>query len=334
MPSGKLGRMIAVILIGAAALCANAHTASKAARWLREPAALRWGLLSARYADQGRVVPTTLFLLVYSPLVGRLELSLIPASTPLPDLGESKKTKTLADAYGDAYMADGDVERATRAAGIAAWEIVKANAGVQDVPKKPLLWLNFDFPEAVRPGYLREIKAEILKTAGAPLFWLTFAANAFKLVRSEWTDAGIYDSVLLAQELRRLPADAIGLSQFPAVELIERHIAFVARRTLGGPDAPGPATLEVLNATEISGVALKATKILRLREFDVVHFGNTGVLQDEMRIVDNAGRSESAREILAALGCPAEDVVTEIEEHPRAEITVILGRNFKTCSKF
>lgn len=141
------------------------------------------------------------------------------------------------------------------------------------------------------------------------------------------------DLYLGARELRRLRSENIHLSRLPDPSLIEKFLELITKQPPGGKNKDGPATVEVLNATEVPGVALRATKILRLAGFDVVHFGNTRTMESNLRVIDRVGRYRDARSVLETLGCRGSDVMTAMEPKPRADITVILGRDFTLCQK-
>lgn len=307
--------------------------ASTTARLIR-PSSPIAGLLTVRFHGQGRVIAPAIYLAVFSPIRHTLDLVHIPPSTPITPIENSRRSQTLADVYGDAYLPEGNIEQATRAVGDAAWNLLSQTLSDIAPGESSAFWFNFNIPKGdARPAFPEELKARILDTAAAPLYWL----HAFTLLqqahRSEWTELSLFDLLVAARELRSISPQHIQLHQLPEPALWARFGDYLAALTKGEALNPGRTTLEVLNATEISGVALQATKILRLRGFDVVHFGNTRTLEERLRILDRTGNGRNVRSILHALECSDGEVLTEMTTEPRASITLILGRKSERCKK-
>lgn len=100
---------------------------------------------------------------------------------------------------------------------------------------------------------------------------------------------------------------------------------------VGRPDGAAPPAemgqrvrVEVLNAGGRSGMAQRATDLLRARGFDVVYFGNAERFDRERStVLDRMGREEAARAVARALGIAA--VRSEPDEELYVDVTVRLG---------
>ncbi len=98
----------------------------------------------------------------------------------------------------------------------------------------------------------------------------------------------------------------------------------------GAPDARGrvPAgtriRVEVLNASEVSGLARDATQVLRDAGFDVVTFGNARVSDADTSVVfDRVNRPEIARAVADVLGI--HNVRSEPDSNLYVDVSVLLG---------
>ena len=93
--------------------------------------------------------------------------------------------------------------------------------------------------------------------------------------------------------------------------------------------------VEVLNATDVSGLARGATRRLRRAGFDVVYFGNAppslGTL-DTTRIVVRRGVARAGDEVRRALGSGT--IVVEIDSTRLLDVSVLLGRDFASSLDF
>lgn len=329
----RIGRVLFACLLAALALFAALDAASPVAKLLREGRPIV-GLLSVRSAGQGRVVPPALYLFVYGPVVRTADLVLIPASTRLPKETRRWNRRTLADIYGNAYVPEGSIPRAASAMGEAALEFLTETT---PWPKSaehptPVFRIQTQLSGGLRPGFPREMRTWIAEAARSPFFWFRLSLAAPALLQGEVSGLGLYDMLLLARELRRLEPERFHLSRLADPRLAGPLLGRVFARAAGLPPPSGTATVEVLNAAGTAGVALKATKLLRLRGFDVVHFGNARSKERRVRVIDRGGQTTAARSILQALGCPRIDVLTSLELRPRAGVTVILGRDYTRCA--
>lgn len=327
-------RALAIVVLAAIAAAVRLDTGSHVSRALRagEPIS---GLLSIRFEGQGRVMPPALYLAVYAPRARELDLVHIPPGTPLCADGR-EDCRTAADVYGEVYPPSGDIEEASRRAGDAALRLLQTSTAWPsgpDGPAAPHFRLNLRVAESARPAFPREMKKLLLARSRDPLLWPRLAASASRALAENSSEMTLYDAFLLARELARLSPDRVHLSRLLEPRRLGLLLGRVFGRTAGLPEPSGPATVEVLNAAGAPGVALRATKVLRSKGFDVVHFGNARTLEQGVRVVDRAGRAASARELVRILGCPDTDVVSAIEEEPRAAVTVYLGHAYTRCDR-
>ena len=85
--------------------------------------------------------------------------------------------------------------------------------------------------------------------------------------------------------------------------------------------------VEVLNATEVRGLARRATQHLRDRGFDVLYMGTATAQLDSTLVLDRSGNPERARRVAEALGG------ARVESRPDSsrylDVTVMLGRSWR-----
>ncbi|MBI5208382.1 MAG: LytR C-terminal domain-containing protein [Elusimicrobia bacterium] len=134
-----------------------------------------------------------------------------------------------------------------------------------------------------------------------------------------------FDRLAYALELHRLPRRSMLAAWLPEGRGRE---AFLLERL--GPPRRGarppdrPVSVEVLNATEFKGVAMRVGKVLRLRGADVLSFRNTDSDHPGTLVYDRTGRIENALQVLDMLGCPQAEAVTAVEERPLVEVSVVI----------
>lgn len=322
-------RLLALAAAAVTALAAWGDLGSRLAEPLRQGRPII-GLLCARFAGQGGVLPPTLYLVVYGPAARSAELVEIPPGTALPGGGPDSGGRSLAGVYGDALSA-GEETGAARAMADAAVALLRRHpAWPSDLGLD--FRLDWELPEGFRPAYPGDLLRQIAAGRSDPYFWLRFPRVAARLLARERTGLGVYDAYLAAREYTRCEPRKFQLSRLPAPELVGTFLGRVFARPAGLPEPTGDLTVEILNATERGQLALKATKILRFGGFDVVHFGNARTLEPVTRVVDRVGMPGSARAALRALGCPETSVLTAMEKDPGASLTVVLGRDFARCT--
>jgi hypothetical protein len=86
--------------------------------------------------------------------------------------------------------------------------------------------------------------------------------------------------------------------------------------------------VEVLNASEVSGLARDATEVLRDAGFDVVTFGNARVSDADTSVVfDRVSRPEIARAVADVLGI--HNVRSEPDSNLYVDVSVLLGSEWR-----
>lgn len=97
--------------------------------------------------------------------------------------------------------------------------------------------------------------------------------------------------------------------------------------TLARPPAGVRVKVQVLNASNVRGLARRATLYLRDRGWDVVEVGTTKPFRDETLVLDRSGRAEWARRAAHAMGGAA------VERRPDSsrylDLTVLVGRTWR-----
>ena len=155
-------------------------------------------------------------------------------------------------------------------------------------------------------------------------FWLA-------AVRWCWTrrgSLGLFDAALLAWEAARADPRRAQIAEFPPAALREPFLEALAGR------APAPAQdrAEVRNASGEPGLALSATRLLRMHGVDVVEFGNAPGPEAETMVVDRAWRPDEARQYATILGCPRAWVMTRFSGND-APAQVHLGSDWRDCRR-
>jgi hypothetical protein len=130
--------------------------------------------------------------------------------------------------------------------------------------------------------------------------------------------------------VRRLRAVAL-LSVIVAVMVAAVVFRADTPRARPAPDAASNdrerVRVEVLNATEVRGLARRATQLLRDHGFDVLAVGTAGGQMDSTLVLDRSGHPEWARRVADALGG------ARVESRPDSsrylDVTVLLGRSWR-----
>ena len=89
--------------------------------------------------------------------------------------------------------------------------------------------------------------------------------------------------------------------------------------------------VEVLNATDVRGLARRATFFLRDRGFDVLYTGTAPGSLDSTVVLDRSGHPERARRVAEALG--GARVETRPDSSRYLDVTVMLGRSWRAPSE-
>ena len=98
--------------------------------------------------------------------------------------------------------------------------------------------------------------------------------------------------------------------------------------------------LEILNGCGESGVAKKLSSLLKKEKYDIVNSGNymeKGKVNwdvSETRIIDQIGKQDNARELADIMGVLYSNVETYENPSPIADLTIIIGKDYKTLSIF
>jgi hypothetical protein len=138
------------------------------------------------------------------------------------------------------------------------------------------------------------------------------------------------------RSLRRLAIGGIGVLLLAGVLIVRaamRPNAPVQRAA--APDASVKDTqrvkVEVLNATDVRGLARRATLHLRDRGFDVLYMGSAAERLDSTLVLDRSGHPDRARRVADAMGG------ARVESRPDSsrylDVTVLLGRAWRAPSE-
>ena len=266
----------------------------------------------------GSAVPV-IHLGVYDPLRRSLALIRIPEQTHL------QGKQTLARLYTDALRAVNDETSATRAiedlaqVKLAAlslepmsWEIV-GRLALRLEPDET------DDEPAVAAAIALKSRGRSLRTL------LSLGLEAVGgLLKGDKTAA---DSLLLTLELRRTPLEQLEPALLPDDAAAP---AFLARAFASHPPAAEvqegrPIVVEVLNGTNVQGLAAQAAKILRSKGVDVMEIQQASRPRVRTVIYDRTGDFERAGRVRAALGCPTAIAATRIDPLRGVDASVELG---------
>jgi hypothetical protein len=89
--------------------------------------------------------------------------------------------------------------------------------------------------------------------------------------------------------------------------------------------------VEVLNATDVRGLARRATLHLRDRGFDVLYMGTADAQLDSTLVLDRSGNRQRAQRVADALG--GARVETRPDSSRYLDVTVMLGRSWRAPSE-
>lgn len=256
--------------------------------------------------EPGKSVPT-IALGVYRPHQRSLTLVRVPETAKIQG-----KT-SLARAYSDAFKATGDASAAVRA--------------VEDLAQARLTELSTEPPPWEGAGRLR--LDEPSADAEDEVEPASAAARALKArgrsPRALWRllRARDVDGLLLALELRHAPFETLQGAVLPDDAQAPAYLARVF-----APPPPSEArapVVEVLNGTDLPGLAASAGKVLRLRGVDVTAHGQAPRPRDRTAVYDRTGDFEKASRVRAALGCPSAVAATRIDPLRGVDASVELG---------
>ncbi len=295
-------RLFAALLLAGVAAVAWRQARSPLAQDLRESRPWAgWLVLTQAESDAPR-----LYLAVGQPARSALTLFFIPEQTKLSGRHTPRST------YEAAYKKNPDAHAGAQAMAdaVALW-LQTLNAGFH-WSSLPLLYERAPLKLGDRPLPLQG-KSRLL---GPKLLPRPHGLSRF-------------DALLLALELRRLPAEAVHAAflgpEAAAAALLETALS-PQRRRASGPDERALA-VEVLNATQKIGIATQAKKILRWEGADVVATGNAEAPRERTLIYDRLGRIENAEAVRRMLDCPSAETLTAVDSGRAVDVTVVLAED-------
>ncbi len=92
--------------------------------------------------------------------------------------------------------------------------------------------------------------------------------------------------------------------------------------------------IEILNATDIGGLAAIAKKYLDERGYDVVETGNYKEKKDITFVIDRIGNSEAVKKVNFALGIPDSMIVIGIDSSISLIATVVIGKDYQKYNPY
>ncbi len=187
-------------------------------------------------------------------------------------------------------------------------------------PPAPRLSIPAPAPAPAGPGErLLDFKSRLLDRRRGLRPWRDLAGRF--IARRPLDPAAALDHILWELELSKIGPRGIRAVELPAGPA---QTSFLARRLAAEAADGRPVTVEVLNATGVKGIALKATKVLRLAGADVIAIGNAGASHPTTVVYDRAGRPDRAMAVLESLGCASAELLTRREPKGLAEAAVVL----------
>lgn len=95
------------------------------------------------------------------------------------------------------------------------------------------------------------------------------------------------------------------------------------------------AQIDVQNATNESGIAMKMTEYLRSKGFDVVEMGNNKIKDlENTTIIDRKGDRKAAERLAKTLGIPDKKIIQQINTSLYLDATVVIGKDYKDIKPF
>lgn len=93
--------------------------------------------------------------------------------------------------------------------------------------------------------------------------------------------------------------------------------------------------IEVMNGTDINGLAATLTSYIRLRDFDVLDIGNWKSNDVETSFIyDRLGNRKASLNVAYALGISDSLVFTEIDSSYFLNCTVVIGKDYRKLKPF
>lgn len=95
-----------------------------------------------------------------------------------------------------------------------------------------------------------------------------------------------------------------------------------------------PLQVNILNATNIDGIAAQTRIFLRSREIDVVEISNFASMEANSLIIDRVGDRQSAKKLADEIGMSDSLIVTQIDSSLFLKCSLILGYDYKKYLPF
>ncbi|CAN5521416.1 hypothetical protein BH10BAC5_BH10BAC5_23040 [soil metagenome] len=93
--------------------------------------------------------------------------------------------------------------------------------------------------------------------------------------------------------------------------------------------------IDVQNATNEAGIALKMTEYLRSKGFDVVEMGNNKIKDlENTTVIDRKGDRKAAERLAKTIGIPDKKIIQQINTSLYLEATVVIGKDFRDIKPF
>ncbi|OGS21590.1 MAG: hypothetical protein A2252_12425 [Elusimicrobia bacterium RIFOXYA2_FULL_39_19] len=159
------------------------------------------------------------------------------------------------------------------------------------------------------------------------------------IVESPHTNLSFYDILSMMFELKKIDFANIRKAQLPGKPFRNRWIAdeYELVRVLDliygtntGEDM-SKVTIEVLNASNVSGIALEVTRKLREQGFDVIDYKNTQTKSVKTIVVDRTGNLKTAQNIANLLN--TEEIFTRYDSKRLVDISVYIGEDYKSINE-
>lgn len=309
-------RALAIFLLAAALAASVVERSSRLSSRVR--AGKPWPFWLAVREPGGSALPAV-HLGVYDPVRRSLVLIHVPEQTKI------QGKLTLAKAYANALRAVDDETAATRAVEDLSQEKLAALA------LEPLAWdtagrLAMRLPAGEEEDEPAVAAAAALKMRGrSARALLGLAREAFRGLRAG--DKNAADALLLTLELRRAPLENLEPALLPddasAPAFLAR--AFAPREAATKEENSKAVVAEVLNGTDVQGLASQASKILRSKGVDVMEIKQASRPRSRTVVYDRTGDFSRAARVRAALGCPTAITATRIDPLRGVDASVELG---------
>jgi hypothetical protein len=166
-----------------------------------------------------------------------------------------------------------------------------------------------------------------------PALFVRAAAALWRATKEERTNIPFYGLAALALEMSRLNSSDFIVGNLDRTAAQTEALAAAQEQPPGeaAPEAPrlAPLRVEILNASGKKDLASQVTRFLRKKGFDVINYGTYTGAGKQTKIVNCSRSLESARTVRAVLGLNALEIHTVSGSDNVAEVSVVLGTDFK-----